>query len=61
MTVFYLQHNYVLLLLILFHICYIQEGNTPLLFACENDLSYVAQLLINKEASMDVTNKVSYL
>ena len=61
MNVFNLQHNYALFLLILFHICCIQEGNTPLLFACLNGLSDVAQLLINKGASIDVTNQVSYL
>ena len=37
-----------------------QEGYTPLLLACENGLNEVAQLLINKGASVDVTNKVSY-
>ena len=44
-----------------YHTCYMQEGNTPLLLACENGLSDVAQLLIKKGASMDVTNEVSYL
>ena len=37
-----------------------QTGRTPLLLACENGLSDVAQLLINKGASFDVTNRVSY-
>ena len=46
-------------LLILILTCYIQERNTPLLLACLNCLSDVAQLLINKGASIDVTNKVS--
>ena len=48
-------------LLILILICYMQEGNTPLLLACGNGLSNVAQLLINKGASIDVTDKVSYI
>ena len=38
-----------------------QKGNTPLLFACRNGHSDVVQLLINKGASMDVTDKVSYM
>ena len=46
--------------LILIITCYIQEGYTPLLLACLNHQSYVAQLLINKEASIDITNEVSY-
>ena len=37
-----------------------QTGRTPLSLACENGLSDVAQLLINKGANMDVTDKVSY-
>ena len=41
--------------------CYIQERDTPLLFACDDGLSDVAQLLINKGASIDVKNKVSYM
>ena len=48
-------------LLILIPTCYLQEGNTPLLFACFNGLSDVAQLLINKGASVDVTDEVSYM
>ena len=48
-------------ILILILTCYIQEGNTPLLLACGNGLSDVAQLLINKGASMDVKNNVSYM
>ena len=38
---------------------YIQSGQTPLLFACARGLSDVAQLLINKGASIDVTDYVS--
>ena len=39
---------------------YAQTGYTPLFWACYRGLSDVAQLLINKGANMDVTNKVSY-
>ena len=39
---------------------YTQTGRTPLSWACENGLSDVAQLLINKGANFDVTDKVSY-
>ena len=39
----------------------IQEGYTPLLSACENGLSDVAQLLVYKGASIDVTDNVSYI
>ena len=39
---------------------YTQTGCTPLLLACESGLSDVAQLLINKGASFDVTDGVSY-
>ena len=39
---------------------YTQDGRTPLLLACERGLSDVAQLLINKGASFDVTDGVSY-
>ena len=39
---------------------YTQNGHTPLLLACEKGLSDVAQLLINKRASFDVTDGVSY-
>ena len=39
---------------------YTQTGHTPLSLACENGLSDVAQLLINKGANFDVTDKVSY-
>ena len=38
---------------------YTQNGCTPLFWACENCLSDVAQLLINKGASFDVTDEVS--
>ena len=34
--------------------------HTPLSWACGSGLSDVAQLLINKGASFDVTDKVSY-
>ena len=59
MSVF--NHNKCIYILILILTCYIQERDTPLLFACGNGLSDVAQLLINKGASMDVKNKVSYM
>ena len=39
---------------------YTQIGRTPLSLACENGLSNVAQLLINKGASFDVRDEVSY-
>ena len=39
---------------------YTQDGCTPLSLACIRGLSDVAQLLINKGASFDVTYKVSY-
>ena len=39
---------------------YTQNGHTPLLLACEKGLSDVAQLLINKGASFDVIDEVSY-
>ena len=39
---------------------YTQLGRTPLSLACERGLSDVAQLLINKGASFDVTDAVSY-
>ena len=38
---------------------YIQRGRTPLLSAIDRGLSDVAQLLINKGASIDVTDDVS--
>ena len=38
-----------------------QVGKTPLLFACGNCHSDVIQLLINKGASVDVTDEVSYM
>ena len=38
---------------------YIQSGQTPLLSAIDRSLSDVAQLLINKGASIDVTDYVS--
>ena len=37
----------------------IQSGRTPLLSAIDSGHSNVAQLLINKGASIDVTDKVS--
>ena len=42
------------------HFLYIQTGCTPLSRACESGLSDVAQLLINKGASFDVKDRVSY-
>ena len=39
---------------------YTQGGCTPLSLACENGLSDVAELLINKGASFDATDGVSY-
>ena len=39
---------------------YTQLGCTPLSWACGSDLSDVAQLLINRGASFDVTDIVSY-
>ena len=44
---------------IFFYFMYTQDGRTPLSLACENGLSDVAQLLINKGASFDVTDDVS--
>ena len=40
-------------------ILFIQRGQTPLLSACAGGLNDVAQLLINKGASIDVTDEVS--
>ena len=45
---------------IFFYFLYTQNGHTPLSWACENGLNDVAQLLINKGASFDVTDGVSY-
>ena len=39
---------------------YTQGGHTPLSWACARGHSDVAQLLINKGASFDVTDRVSY-
>ena len=39
---------------------YTQAGRTPLLLACGSGHSDVAQLLINKGANFDVTDRVSY-
>ena len=39
---------------------YTQDGRTPLLLACGSGHSNVAQLLINKGASFDVTDGVSF-
>ena len=39
---------------------YTQGGRTPLLLACGNGHSDVAQLLINKGASFNVTDRVSH-
>ena len=38
---------------------YTQNGRTPLSLACVRGLTDVAQLLINKGASFDVTDEVS--
>ena len=38
---------------------YIQRGRTPLLCACAGGHSDIAQLLINKGASIDVADEVS--
>ena len=46
--------------LILILTCYIQKGFTLLLLACLNGHSDVAQSLINKGSSIDITNEVSY-
>ena len=45
---------------IFFYFIYTQTGRTPLSSACESGHSDVAQLLINKGASFDVTDIVSY-
>ena len=42
------------------YILYTQNGRTPLSLACVHGLSDVAQLLINKGANFDVTDRVSY-
>ena len=55
------QSQHIMHLLILILTCYIQEGYTPLLLACLNSLSDVAQLLISKGADVDVIDKVSYM
>ena len=39
---------------------YAQLGRTPLSWACKSGFSDVAQLLINKGASFDMTDQVSY-
>ena len=39
---------------------YTQHGRTPFSWACESGHSDVAQLLINKGASFDVIDRVSY-
>ena len=39
---------------------YTQAGRTSLLLACGSGLSDVAELLINKGASLNVTDGVSY-
>ena len=39
---------------------YTQNGCTPLLLACVRGLSDVAEILINKGASFDVKDRVSY-
>ena len=44
---------------ILYNCLYTQTGRTPLLLACKNGLSDVAQLLINKTLNVDVADKVS--
>ena len=45
---------------IFFYFLYTQDGRTPLSWACRSGHSDVAQLLINKGASFDVTDEVSY-
>ena len=40
--------------------CTHRTGRTPLSLSCENGHSDVALLLINKGASFDVTDRVSY-
>ena len=45
---------------VFFYFLYSQFGRTPLSWACESCLNDVAQLLINKGASFDVTDEVSY-
>ena len=47
-------------MLTFFYTIYTQNGRTPLFWACVRGLSDVAQLLINKSASFDVTDRVSY-
>ena len=44
----------------LFLLLYTQTGRTPLSWACVHGLSDVVQLLINKGASFNVTDRVSY-
>ena len=56
-----LLQNMQMLMTYLLTICiYTQTGCTPLSWACKNGHSDVAQLLINKGANMNVTDKVSY-
>ena len=43
-----------------FYFLYTQDGHTPLLLTCIHGHSDVAQLLINRGASFDVTDDVSY-
>ena len=56
-----LLKNLSLFLIKLIHVLifYIQIGWKPLLSACAGGLSDVVQLLINKGASIDVTDRVS--
>lgn len=43
---------------VFFHLC-TQSGRTSLSWACEKGLGDVAQILINKGATLDVTDPVS--
>lgn len=38
--------------------CVDLEGNTPLHMACEEDRTYIAQLLVESNANMSLVNKV---
>ena len=55
-----LQHMQMLMIYLLTACIHTQTGRTPLSRVCENGLSDVAQLLINKGANINVTDEVSY-